>query len=558
MKITARIFSDFFLIFFAIGMILGFHSYFLQFFAPIETKVDIVLDLIHLPLYTFFSLSRGLAAYALSLAFSIVVGYWAAKDRLGEKILVPFLDILQSIPILGFLPGVVLFFISVFPKTNVGLELAAILLMFTGQVWNMVFGVYHSVRTVPEDRMECAAAYSLTGWQKATWIEIPFATLSLVWNSIMSMAGGWFFLMVNEAFTLGNRDFRIPGLGSYMSVAASQENNFAIASAIIAMVALIVFLDQILWRPLVVWSQKFRIEETGPAQKTTTWFLVILKYSFLIQFLKSVWKGGCKIFQNLNLHHFPKKGIAPLIASRFFLLLILLSIAWGSVYLFSYLSEIDIEKWIHLGKMAGLTLSRVFVSMFFSILIALPLGLSIGLSEKWSQILEPVVQVGASFPATLLFPILVLLLKFLNIPLGVGSIALMFTGTVWYILYNVIAGAKAMPSDLREVAVNFRLGLSMRFFKLYLPAIFPYLATGLFSAAGGAWNASIVSEFVNYKGQTWSTAGIGSTISIAAAAGDIPLLAASVLVMMSVVVALNYGIWQRLYHYSEKHFEINT
>lgn len=555
-----RIWSDLFLFLLALCLCIGFIAYAKQFSSPLAEEAVIDLSLLHLPEYTFFSLSRGLLAFTLSLLFSLSWGFWSAKDRWAEKILIPLLDVLQSVPFLGFLPGVVLLLVSLFPYTNVGLELAAIMLMFTGQAWNMAFGVYRSLRTVPIEKNECATAFGFTLSERFRWVEFPFAMLSLIWNSIMSMAGGWFFLMINEAFTLGNRDFRLPGLGSYMSVAVSQGDVPAMINAIIAMVLLIVFLDQVLWRPLVVWSQRYRIEETGSNGQAESWFLNILSHSHLTSFLSSLSQRFADFWQNRkaktvrqwNSHFF----LGAL--SRIALFVLLAALSAALFFIAKLLREVPLDQWLSLGYMLLLTLSRVAISVLISVAVMLPLGLAIGLSDKWSGILQPIIQVAASFPATLLFPALIITFKLLGISLGIGSVLLMLMGTQWYVLFNVMAGARAMPSDLREAARAFEFSGKQRFFTLSLPAVFPYLITGVVTASGGAWNASIVAEYVSYNGQTWTTPGIGSSISLAAQNNNYPLLAASVLILALVVVLINYQVWLRLYHYSEKRFALNV
>jgi NitT/TauT family transport system permease protein len=557
-----RIWSDLFLILLAICMAIGFASYLKQFFGPYREHADIHLSLWNLPQYTFFSMARGLSAYILSLIFSLLVGFWAAKDKIAEKVLIPLLDVLQSIPFLGFLPGIVLLLIGIFKHTNIGLELAAIILIFTAQVWNMAFGVYHSIRTVPIEKNECATAYHFSHSERFRWVELPFAVLSLIWNSIMSMAGGWFLLMVNEAFRLGDRDFRLPGLGSYMSVAASEGDVMAMINAMIAMIVLIVFLDQLLWRPLVVWSQKIRIEETSPAPAVLaeSWFLNLIKSSHCFAFFKAIFHHFVEIIQNRKAKN-PKKLDLNFLSSSLgsialfipFALLIAAAFFGGKL-----LKDISVEQWLFLAKMLLLTFVRVFICVTISVLIMLPLGLAIGLSEKWSRTLQPILQTVASFPATLLFPALIFLFKLVGVPLGMGSIILMSLGTQWYILFNVMAGVKAMPSDLREAARSFRFNRIQRFLWLHFPAVFPYLITGILSASGGAWNASVVSEYVTYKDQVWSISGIGSTINLAAQNQDYPLLAGSIFVMILVVVFINFQVWMRLYHYSEKRFALNV
>jgi NitT/TauT family transport system permease protein len=538
---------------------MGFSHYFARFSAPLTDRVYIDLSLKNLPLYAFFSLSRGLLALAVSFLFSLLWGFWAAKDKVAEKFLIPLLDVLQSIPFLGFLPGVVLLLIGFFPKNNTGLELAAIIMMFTSQVWNMAFGVYQSIRTVPLEKNECATAFKFSNFQRFRWVELPFALLSLIWNSIMSMAGGWFFLMINEAFTLGNRDFRLPGLGSYMSVAASRGDVPSMLYAIIAMVALIVLINQLLWRPLVAWSQKLRVEEISSKIQQEAWFLNLLRNSYLIGWLRSLYRKTVCFCQNqmAKRKEKPDAHHTWAVASRglLFFLFVLLTIA--VIYLFGLIKNVSLIQWLFLSKMLLFTFLRVFLCVSISVLIMVPVGLAIGLSEKWCRLLEPIIQVTASFPATLLFPSLVLVFHLLGIPLTIGSIVLMLMGTQWYVLFNVIAGAKAMPSDLKEVATSFSFSRRQRFLELNIPAIFPYLITGILSASGGAWNASIVSEYVSYKGQVWTTLGIGSSISLAAQNNDFPLLAASVLLMVVLVVTINYQVWRRIYHYSEKRFALN-
>ncbi len=554
-----KISSDLFLIVLAICLCVGFSSYLGQFFGALHEKVDIDLSFWHLPQYTFFSFTRGLAAYVLSLIFAIAVGFLAAKDRFAEKVLIPLIDILQSIPFLGFLPGFVLLFMAIFPRSNMGLEIAAILLMFTAQVWNMVFSVYHSIRTVPLEKSECATAYQFSASQRLRWIELPCTVQSLVWNSMMSMAGAWFFLMVNEAFTLGGKDFWLPGLGSYMRMAASQEDFPAMAGAIIAMLLLIVFINQLLWSPLVSWSQKFRIEETNAQPQIDSWFLTILRNSYFINFIRVLFERLGKGLQNrkrerrkLNFH-LTIKTLSKIVVIA---LLVLLAVA--AFYVFELLKNVTIDQWLHLVKMLGFTFSRVLICIVISLAVMVPLGIFISATEKRALYLQPILQIIASFPATLLFPILVLIFVVLKIPLGIGSVLLMLMGTQWYVLFNAIAGAKAIPSDLNEMTRSFQFSDRHRFLSLQLPAMVPYLITGVVTAAGGAWNASIVAEYVTYKNQVWTTPGIGSAISMAAQNNDYPLLAAGILVMVAVVVLINYFVWLRLYHYSEKRFALNV
>lgn len=552
--------GDLLLVFLLGTLVIGFIFYGRQFFGKIQQEVKIELGAHRLPEYAFFSFSRAIIAYFFSFIFSLLIGFWAAKDRIAEKVIIPLLDILQSIPILGFMPGVVLVFVTLFSKTNVGLELAAIILMFTSQAWNMAFGVYQSVRTVPEEKEECATIYKMNDWKRIRWVEYPCTIHSLVWNSIMSVAGGWFFLMVNEAFKLGNRNFQIPGLGSYMSVAASNGDIPAMIAAVLMMILLILFIDQFIWRPLVVWSQKFRVEETAPTVLTESWFLNLLKSSYLVHMLEA-W---AKKHRNFNQNRRAKKKLGHTnlgsifrVVSRCALFALIALLGAAALFIFFEIRTVTFFHWFYLGKMFLFTFGRVIFCLAASILIGLPLGLMIGLSEKLTKVLQPIIQITASFPASLLFPIIIYILIKAGIPLGIGSMVLMLTGSIWYVFFNVIAGARAMPSDLREVAANFHYSLPRRFKSLYLPGIFPYFVTGLVNASGGAWNASIVAEYVTYKNQVYTTPGLGSAISLAAQNGNTPNLVASVLVMMVIVACINYNVWLRIYHFSEKRFALN-
>ena len=525
----------------------------------------IVIDLSPwaLPRYTFYSLSRGLLAYVLSLAFTLTYGYWAAKDRIAERVLVPLLDILQSIPVLGFMPGLILALVALFPRSNVGLELAAVIMIFMGQAWNMTFSYYHSLRSVPDDLREVGAVYRFSWWQRLKWLELPYATLGLVWNSMLSMAGGWFFLMINEGFRLGDRDFRLPGIGSYMSVAVDQGRTDAMLYAIGAMTLMIVAVDQVLWRPVVVWAQKFRVEEGGTQERMSSWFLNLLRRSRLIAVLRRLWRHMRRRFERTRVPR-PSSTVQrqpvgrPATWAGVILLAVLLAaLAVGAWRLTHFLHRVPAAEWGTLGGAAAWTLGRVLLATALGTLWALPAGIAIGLSPRLSRLLQPVVQIVASFPAPMLFPIVIAGLAAAGVSLGWGSILLMLLGTQWYILFNVIAGAMAIPTDLQEAARSYRLKGWRRFRALYLPGVFPYLVTGWVTAAGGAWNASIVAEFVTFKGQTLQAHGLGAQISAAAAAADFPRLAASILVMSAIVVAFNRTVWRQCYRFAEHRFSLN-
>jgi NitT/TauT family transport system permease protein len=541
---------------------------------PLRQQVEIDLSPWALPRYTFFSLMRGLFAYALSLGFTLVYGYWAAKDRTADRVLVPLLDVLQSIPVLSFLPGVVLALVYAFPTSNVGLELAAVIMIFTGQVWNMTFSFYHSVRAVPADQQEVAKVYRFGWWRRFKWVELPYSMMGLVWNSMMSMAGGWVFLMINESFKLDEQnDFRLPGIGSYVTKAQQEHRYDCIAWGLLAMMLMVVALDQLLWRPVVVWAQKFRVEEGGATEEASSWFLNWLRRSRLVAWLRE-WhgaeRGAPSEKRDADAERtpaLPSVAAAP-DAPRVAALAGVLSLAalvgivallvWGGYLLVELLRAVPVDQWASLAGAAGLTLGRVLIAVVLATLWTVPVGLAIGLSPKLSRVLQPVVQVVASFPAPLLFPILMGWFVWAGVSLDTGSVFLILIGTQWYLLFNVIAGAMAVPADLREAARSYRINRWQRFWTLYAPALFPYLVTGWVTAAGGAWNLSIVSEFdVMGTSGAEPAHGLGAEISQAFADKKYAVLAASTLVMSVLVVTFNRAVWRRLYHLAEGRYSLS-
>jgi NitT/TauT family transport system permease protein len=548
-----------------VGLVLGLINLGYEWTGEHRPQIEIDLSPWALPLYTFYSLIRGLLAYVISLIFTLLYGYWAAKDRQAERVLIPMLDILQSIPVLSFMPGLVLALVALFPGSNIGLELTAIIMIFTGQAWNMTFSFYHSLRSIPQDMGEVGNIYRFSRWQRLKWIELPFSTIGLVWNSMMSMAGGWFFLTASEAFQLGDRDFRLPGVGSYMSVAVEKGDVLAMIWAVIAMTLMIILLDQLLWRPIVVWAQKFRTEEGGQYEEMTSWFYNWLRRSRLVSWIQSLFarlklKQPSKIPQQESIPVVtpsPSNSIVTTVIPKALLLGLLALLAFGAWKLITLLHGVALDDWLRLVQAGFWTLGRVLVATFLGTLWALPAGLAIGLSPKLSRILQPVVQVVASFPAPMLFPMVVAVMQWGGISLGWGSIVLMLLGTQWYILFNVIAGAMAIPADLKEAARSYRLVGWQRFRMLYFPAVFPYLVTGWVTAAGGAWNASIVSEMVKYKDETLQAFGLGALIKAAADSANFPLLTASTLVISAMVVLFNRLVWRQCYQLAERKYSLN-
>ena len=530
--------------------------------APLRPTVEIDLSLWALPRYTLLSLARGLAAYVLSLAFTLFYGTTAAHSRAAERIMLPILDICQGIPVLGFLPGLVLGLVALFPHSNVGLELACVVMIFTGQVWNMTFSFFGSLRTIPAELREAAEVYRFGWWKRFHTLEVPSAMIGLGWNSMMSMAGGWFFLTVTEAFTLGNHDFRLPGIGSYMSVAIDRGDGRAMTGAVVAMIVMIVAVDQLIWRPALAWAQKFKVEETEAVDVPTSWALDLLRRSRLIPWLEA---RVAQLFARAEYRQLARMGTltadAPrhpftMVARLAGAVLVMLGI-WGAVRLILLLKALALAEWLHLAAALGLTFLRTYSALALGTLWALPVGIWIGRSPRRVRALQPVIQVAAAFPAPMIFPLVTLALIAAHVNFSWGCIVLMLLGSQWYILFNVLAGAGAMPHDLQEVATIYGLSRWACWRTLYLPAVFPYLVTGLITAAGGAWNASIVAEYVRYRGQMLIAPGLGSLITEATAAANFPLLAAGVLTMSLALVTLNRTLWRRVYRIADERFSLN-
>lgn len=523
---------------------------------------DISLVPSALPIYTLLSLGRMAAAYALSLLFSITYGRAAAYHPKAEKVLMPLLDVLQSVPILSFLP-VVLLSLSAFLPQNLAAEIASIVLIFTSQAWNMTFAWYQSLTTIPKELKEASSVFRFNSWMKFKSLELPFGMISLIWNSMMSWAGGWFFLMAAEIFTVGSRDFRLPGLGAYLQEAANQSNYSAIISGVIALVTVVILLDQLVWRPLIAWSDRFKLEMVENDNPPTSWFYDLMSNARVTHFISR------KITQPLSesLDHWSIRRSEGQ-SSRSNTTKLNQGISWifillgGSLILYALfragvmLVDVSAQQWSQIGLGVLSTLSRVVIALLIALLWTIPVGVLIGTNHHLSTILQPVVQITASIPATGLFPILLLFVINLNGGLNLAAVLLMLMGTQWYLLFNIIAGASAIPQDLIFTTRLLRLSGWQRWRTLILPAIFPYLVTGAITACGGAWNASIVAEYQKFGGQTLSVTGIGSLIAKATASGDYPFLLAATLSMILAVILLNRLVWRRLYRLAEEKYRM--
>ena len=534
-------------------------------FGPFNPHVEISRSPTALPMYAAYSLLRITVAYVLSLAFTLVYGYIAAYNPRAERIMIPLLDILQSIPVLSFLPGVMLAMVALFPRHQLGIELGAILLIFTGQVWNMAFSFYSSLKSIPREMREAAKIYRFNWYQRFTECELPYAAIGLVWNSMMSVAGGWFFLMACEMFVLGSRDFRLPGLGSYLQTAASEGDMHSILWGVGVMIALIVVLDQIVWRPVIAWAEKFKVEQVESADAPRSWFLDVIQHSHgLIRLRKKTIRP---LRERLALHFARQHHAAAdqhkpagwkVWTGRAIGLMVVLSVLYAVVRATGMLTTLERGEYREIITGAAATFLRVLTALAVGAAWTIPVGVAIGFNPRLARIAQPLAQIAASVPATALFPIVMLALIRIGGGLGLGSIVLLLLGTQWYILFNVIAGAMAIPTDLKEASALFKFTSAQRWKKLILPGIFPYLVTGLVTASGGAWNASIVAEYQNLKDHTYSTVGLGATISRATDAGNFDLLLASTVVMAIIVVTVNRLVWRRMYRLAASRYTLEV
>jgi NitT/TauT family transport system permease protein len=536
--------------------------------APLTPSITINLAYTALPLYAGYSLLRMLLGYLLSLVFTLVYGHIAATNRRAEKIMLPILDILQSIPILSFLPAVILALVAAFPHSNIGLELTSVILIFTSQAWNMTFSFYHSVRMMPTDLQEVSAVTRLRPWRRFLTLEIPNSMIPLIWNSMMSWAGGWFFLMAAEQFN----SFQLPGLGSYLQAAANAGNIPALIAGLLTLILVIILLDLVFWRPLVAWADKFKFEMNSGSDTPNSPILNALRKSVVVGVInRRIFApfGGtiAKILDRLqplptesmiaedgesSKRQISTRRIIGIIVSIVALAFVAFSI-YQAVLL---LLQVPLHTWGDLVIAAGTTWLRTLAALLIGVLWTVPVGVAIGLSPRWSRRLQPVVQVIASVPATALFPVLLLAVITMPGGLSLAAILLMLLGTQWYILFNVIAGAMAIPSDLREASTIYHVTSWRLWRTLILPAIFPSLVTGLITASGGAWNASIVSEYVQFNGQTHSTIGLGASIAQAVGANDFPALLAGTILMAVIVVTINRLVWKRLYALAERRYTL--
>ncbi|MBI2867758.1 MAG: ABC transporter permease subunit [Chloroflexi bacterium] len=520
-----------------------------------------------LPLYASLSLGRMLAAYLLSLLFTLGYGYVAAYNPHARRVMIPLLDVLQSIPLLSFLPIFVLSFIALFNGHRIGVELAAILLIFTSQVWNLTFSFYHSLLRIPRQLHEANRSFHVEGWLRFRYLELPAATIGLVWNSMLSWANGWFFLMASEMFILGDRSFQLPGLGSYLQTAANRSDISAILYGVFTLIVLIVLLDRLVWQPLVIWSQRFKLQEMGPLEESAPFLAGLVSRSQTLRWLNK--RILTPLSERLDARFAPKTdeevprdrrtAVMTKQGLRYGATFAVLgAIVFGTVKGASMLAGLDGSDGLALLTDSGASLARVAAAQAIALAWTLPVGVAIGMSRQRARIFQPLIQITASIPATALFPILLLLL--LDLPAGVeiAAIVLLVMAAQWYLLFNIIAGLSAIPEELKQTANLYSIrGLTL-WRSLILPSIMPNLLTGLVVSTAASWNATIVAEYFRFGGEAESTVGLGSRIALASAAGDMPVLLASTLTMVVIVLCVNRFLWKPLQETSATHYVQET
>jgi len=538
-----------------------------QTFEPLAeaAKTPISLSPLMLPEYALRTTLRMLAGIVASLVFTFCYGALAVKSRRAEIVMVPLLDILQSIPVLSFLAFTTTFFLSLFPGQVLGVEFAAIFAIFTGQAWNMTFSFYQSLKTVPRDLDDVANSLRLGSWRKFWTLEVPFAAPGLIWNAMMSMSGTWFFVVACEAITVGNTTVSLPGVGSYVALAIQQKDLAAVGWAVLAMLVVILSYDQLLFRPLVAWAEKFRVElSVGNAPPPSSWLLDFFQRADLA---RKVWRPIGEFAESLMRLRFSRKvrapqAVAEVWSSRWFdwawFALIAVFALWAgwSVILFVG-REVSLREVVAVFGLGGLTLARVLILIAIASVIWTPIGVWVGLRPRWAAAVQPIAQFMAAFPSNLLFPIVVVGIVRFHLMPDIWLSPLIILGTQWYILFNVIAGATAFPNDLREAAASFRVTGWAWWRKVALPGIFPYYVTGAITASGGAWNASIVAEVASWGSDRLEAHGLGSFIADATAKADMPRIVLGTVVISLFVVLFNRILWRPLFNFASKRLRLD-
>lgn len=528
-----------------------------------QLRLDpVALDPWNLPAYALRTTLRMFAALAASLVFTFVVATLAAKSKRAEMVIVPALDILQSVPILGFLTFTVTFFMGLFPGQQLGVELAAIFAIFTSQAWNMAFSFYQSLRSVPSDLEEVSRGFALSPWRRFIRLELPFATPSLVWNAMMSMSGGWFFVVASEAISVGNTRIMLPGIGSWLALAIDRQDFRAVGWAVAAMAVVILLYDQLVFRPVVAWADRFRFEQTASQDGPQSWAYDLFRRTKLLPVLFAPFTALGRLLMAIDrrparAERSHRREARNPLGQILWLALVaaaLLAAAWLVIgYVAGHLAWHDAFTAFGLGL---ITMARVLVLIALASLVWVPIGVWIGLRPRWAERLQPVAQFLAAFPANVLFPFAVIAIVHWHLNIDIWLSPLMVLGTQWYILFNVIAGASAIPNDLREAAGMFRVRSWQWWRTLAIPGIFPYYVTGALTASGGSWNASIVAEAVSWGSERLEAHGLGTYIAKATTAGDFPRVTLGIAVMSIFVIGFNRFLWRPLYAYADRRLRL--
>jgi NitT/TauT family transport system permease protein len=522
----------------------------------------VTLDPANLPEYALRTTLRMFAAIFASLAFTFIVATLAAKSRKAELVIVPALDILQSVPVLGFLTFTVVFFMGLFPGSQLGAECAAIFAIFTSQAWNMAFSFYQSLRTVPHDLDEASRHFRLSPWLRFWRLEVPFAAPGLIWNTMMSMSGGWFFVVASEAITVGDTTLKLPGIGSWLAVAIQQKDIGAVGLAVATVAVVILAYDQLVFRPIVAWADKFRFEQTAAQQRPQSWVFDLVRRGRLIGWLFAPLAWLAALSLRIRFAPPSRRGASPQapgrVADIVWIAIVLAGTSYALWLVIDYLgTNLGADDVVHAFGLGFLTLTRVVVLIAIASLIWVPIGVWIGLRPAVAERVQPVAQFLAAFPANVLFPIAVVAIVSLKLDPNIWLSPLMVLGTQWYILFNVIAGASAFPTDLREASTLFRLRSWQWWRQAILPGIFPYYVTGALTASGGSWNASIVAEVASWGDTKLTAAGLGSYIAQATEAGHYPRVVLGIAVMSIFVVTINRLLWRPLYRQAERRFRLD-
>ncbi|HZT56334.1 MAG TPA: ABC transporter permease subunit [Burkholderiaceae bacterium] len=520
--------------------------------------LPLTLDPTHLPYYLLRTTLRMFLALAASLVFACVFAAVAAKYRAAERVMVPLLDILQSIPILGFLSITVTGFIALFPGNLFGVECAAIFAIFTSQAWNMAFSLYQSLKTVPAELQEAAAVFQLSGWQRFWRLELPFAMPGLLWNMMMSMSGGWFFVVASEAISVANQSIKLPGVGSYIALAIEQRDLRAIGWAIGGMLVGIVLYDQLFFRPLLAWADKFRFEEGSNDTAPTSWLLTWMRRTdalsaLAMRFVRLLERSLLLFRRSHDGTSIRARTAPPNPAwSRVWDAAVAAAVLLAVWQLVAFIrAEVGFAEVLHVFVLGSYTMLRVIVLIALAALVWVPIGVWIGMNPRWAGRLQAAAQFLAAFPANLMFPVAVVFIVTWHLNPNLWLSPLMVLGTQWYLLFNVIAGASTVPTELRYAAKNLGLRGWLKWRRYLLPAVFPSFVTGAITASGGSWNASIVAEYVTWGDTTLQAQGLGSYIAHMTAIGDFPRIALGIGVMCVFVMGMNHFLWRRLYRMAE-------